>query len=457
MHAGDKEKVAVRAGETREGAEVVCRRLHEAGYEALFAGGCVRDLALGTDPVDFDIATSARPDDVAALFSRTVPVGVRFGVTLVVTDKGAYEVTTFRSDGDYLDHRRPSQITYSDARGDAARRDFTINGMFLDPRSDEVIDYVGGQADLDAGVIRAIGDPEERFREDRLRMIRAVRFAAKLRSTIEPATFEAVCAKAPRILDIAWERIGDELRKILADGEASRGLALLSASGLLAKILPEVEAMCGVAQSPDHHPEGDVFAHTRLCVAGLEAGHDEALRLAVMLHDVAKPVCAETGNDGRIRFHGHCERGGEMAREICTRLRCSNMVRDKVEWLVANHLRHLSAREMRLSTLKRFLAEPFFDDLLELIRIDALAGSGNLDLWHFLKNRQAGFSQAEIAPEPLLRGAQLIALGYAPGPGMGEILEAIYDAQLEGVFCDHEGAQDWALGAFPPPPSARQD
>lgn len=450
MQSGGEEKAPVSSGEVRRGAEDVCRRLHQAGYEALFAGGCVRDLGLGTDPVDFDIATSARPDDVAALFPRTVPVGVRFGVTLVVTAKGAFEVTTFRSDGDYLDHRRPSQITYSDARGDAARRDFTINGMFLDPRTNEVIDYVGGQADLAAGLIRAIGDPEERFREDRLRMIRAVRFAAKLRATIDPPTFAAVQSKAPRILDIAWERVGDELRKILADGEASRALTLLSETGLLAKILPEVEALHGVAQSPDHHPEGDVFVHTCLCVAGLDEGHDDALRLAVLLHDVAKPLCAEVGEDGRIRFHGHCERGGEMAREICERLRCSNAVRDKVGWLVTNHLRHLNAREMRLSKLKRFLAEPFFDDLLELIRIDALAGSGDLDLWHFLKNQQAEMSLAEVAPDPLVRGADLLAMGYVAGPGMREILDATYDAQLEGVFLETEGARAWVLREFPP-------
>ena len=368
----------------------------------------------------------------------------------MVTDKGSFEVTTFRSDGDYLDHRRPSQVTFSDAQGDAARRDFTINGMFLDPRSRTVIDYVGGQEDLAAGIVRAIGDPEARFREDRLRMIRAVRFAARLRSTIEPATLKAIKSRAPKILDIAWERIGDELRKILADGEASRALCLLSETGLLEKILPEVQAMQGVEQSPDHHPEGDVFTHTRLCLAGLDDGHDDALRLAVLLHDVAKPLCADHGEDGRIRFHGHCERGSQMAREICERLRCSNAVRDKVGWLIANHLRHLNARKMRVSTLKRFLAEPLFDDLLELIRIDALAGAGDLDLWHFLKNCRAELSQAEVAPEPLLRGGDLLAMGYKAGPGMREILDAIYDAQLEQVFEDGEGARRWVLDAFPP-------
>ena len=441
--------------EVREGAEEVCRQLQQAGYEALFAGGCVRDLALGVAPVDFDIATSARPADVAALFPRTVPVGVHFGVTLVVTDKGSFEVTTFRSDGDYLDHRRPSQVTFSDARGDAARRDFTINGMFLDPRSDAVIDYVGGQQDLAAGIVRAIGNPEDRFREDRLRMIRAVRFAAKLRSTIEPATLTAVKSSAPKILDISWERIGDELRKILADGEASRAVVLLSETGLLEKILPEVQAMHGVEQSPEHHPEGDVFTHTRLCLAGLEEGHDDALRLAVLLHDVAKPRCAERGKDGRIRFHGHCELGSQMAREICERLRFSNALRDKVGWLVANHLRHLNARKMRLSTLKRFLAEPLFDDLLELIRVDAMAGSGDLDLWHFLKNRKAELSQEDVAPKPLLRGGDLLALGYLAGPGMREILDAIYDAQLEHAFEQADDARRWVLQTFPPPTKTR--
>lgn len=454
MPSREEQRTPASSSELRQEAEEVCRRLHEAGYEALFAGGCVRDLTLGLDPIDFDIATSARPDDVAALFPRTVPVGAHFGVTLVVMEKASFEVTTFRSDGDYLDHRRPSQVTFSDARGDAARRDFTINGMFLDPRSGDLIDYVDGQKDLAAGVVRAIGDPEERFREDRLRMMRAVRFSARFRATIEPATFAAVQASAPQILDIAWERIGDELRKILADGEAARALTLLDQTGLLERILPEVHAMKGVEQSPEHHPEGDVFTHTRLALASLEADHDDALCLAVLLHDIAKPLCAESGKDGRIRFHGHCERGGVMAREICERLRYSNAIRDKVGWLVTNHLRHLDARQMRVSTLKRFLAEPFFDDLLELIRIDALAGSGDLELWHFLRNCREEFSQAGVAPPPILRGRDLLALGYTAGPGMREILDAIYDAQLEQIFQDEEGARHWVLQAFPPPPSS---
>lgn len=437
--------------EVREAAVEVVQRLQKAGHDALFAGGCVRDIELGREPADFDIATAARPSDVEALFPRTVAVGARFGVILVVTEAGSFEVATFRSDGDYHDNRRPSQVTYSDARGDAQRRDFTVNGMFLDPVSGEVLDYVGGRKDLAAGVIRAIGDPFARFAEDRLRLLRAVRFAARLGAKIEPLTFAALCEMAPTIVDIAWERIGDEILKILAEGQAAVGLDLLSETGLLGVVLPEVEAMHDVEQSPDHHPEGDVFVHTRLCVAGLQPQkHDAALRLATLLHDVAKPLCSNRSQDGQIRFYGHCEKGEEMAREICERLRLSNAVRDKTAWLVRNHLRHLDAPQMRIATLRRFLSEEHFPDLLELIRLDVLAGSGDLGAWEFLHGKFEEFSRDEVKPAPLLRGQDLLELGYSPGPRLGEILDGAFDAQLEGEFTDSLEARTWVLAKYPP-------
>lgn len=431
----------------------VVRVLQEAGHEALFAGGCVRDLELGLRPGDYDIATSARPDDVCELFPRTVPIGAKFGVILVVTAAGSFEVATFRSDGDYHDHRRPSQVTYSDARGDAERRDFTINGMFCDPLTGEVHDFVGGRADLAARRIRAIGDPRARFDEDRLRLLRCVRFAARLDAEIEEETWAALCEMAAGITEIAGERIGEEIRKMLLEeegGRVVRALDLLAESGLLEAVLPEVAVMRGVEQSPEHHPEGDVFVHTRLLLAQFEAGHEEALRFAALLHDIAKPVCAERSNDGRIRFHGHCERGEEMVHEIFRRLRFSNALRDKVSWLVRHHLRHLDARRMRVATLRRFLAEEHFPDLLELIRLDALAGSGDLEDWQFLRTKLDDFSREELKPAPLLRGRDLLDVGYQPGPSMKSVLNAAYDAQLEGRIADIEEARRWVLANHPP-------
>jgi poly(A) polymerase len=437
------------AAALREAATAVVRRLREAGFVALFAGGCVRDLQLGREPTDYDIATSARPDDVTALFARTVSVGARFGVVLVVNKIGSFEVATFRSDGDYLDHRRPSQVTWSDARGDAERRDFTINGMFLDPLTDEVLDYVGGRADLEAGIIRSIGDPRARFGEDRLRLLRGVRFAARLGATIEPATFATMQEMAPTIVDIAWERIGDEIGKILAEGAAARGLDLLSESGLLAVVLPEVEAMHGVEQPVKHHPEGDVFVHTRRCIAELRPEHDAGVRLATLLHDVAKPPCFTRDEDGRIKFHGHCERGAEMAYGICERLRCSNALRDKVVWLIANHLRHTEADNMRPATLKRFFAEEHFPALLELVRLDSLGGRGDLIRWDKLRAQYESLSAEELVPEPLLRGRDLLQLGYPAGPRLKTILHEAFDAQLDGDITDTDAARAWALHTYP--------
>jgi len=434
-------------------ADGIVERLRGAGYQALLAGGCVRDQLLGTPSTDFDVATSAPAGEVQRLFPRTVPIGVQFGVVLVLEEGVPFEVATFRSDGAYLDHRRPVEVHFADAHADALRRDFTINGLFLDPVTNQVIDYVGGRVDLRDRIIRAIGDPRARFGEDRLRLLRAVRFAARLGFTIEPGTLAAVKELATTVTEIAWERIGDEIVKILTEGAARRGVALLEETGLLAAVLPEVATMRGVAQSPDYHPEGDVLTHTLLCLAKLDARRGgEVLALATLLHDVGKPGSAELRADGRITFYGHCERGAEMARAICVRLRRSRETGERVAWLVKNHLRHVQAPVMRLATLKRFLAEPHIDELLELVRIDASSSSGDLTAYEFCRARQRELGTSETRPEPLLRGRDLVELGYRPGPRFREILERAFDAQLEGDIASPESARAWALANFPPLP-----
>ena len=333
-----------------QAARGIAARLHEAGYTAYLAGGCVRDRLLGIAPKDFDVASNAPAPVVQRMFAKTIPVGVQFGVVIVVHDDEPVEVATFRADDVYLDGRHPTAVRFSTPEDDAQRRDFTINGMFLDPRTDRLIDFVGGQADLHAGVIRAIGDPAARIREDRLRMLRAVRFAARYGFTIEPATVAAIGDAAPSIVDIAWERIGDEIVRILTDsvnGSARRGFELLDATGLLAPILPEVVDLKGVAQSPDYHPEGDVWVHT---LGLLEQLHQptETLALGALLHDIAKPRTARA-TDTRITFYGHCELGADMAVAICQRLRRSRETWERVAFLVRDHLRHVNAPAMRLS------------------------------------------------------------------------------------------------------------
>jgi poly(A) polymerase len=438
------------AGQTRRRASRIVARLRDAGHQALFAGGCVRDLLLGIEPDDYDIATSAPASVVQQLFPRTVPVGVQFGVVIVLEDGEPFQVATFRRDGAYVDHRHPVSVEFSDARHDAERRDFTVNGMFLDPATDQVIDHVGGRADLDAGIIRAIGDPYARFGEDSLRLLRAVRFAARFGWTIEPATFAAIRALAGTVTGIAWERIGDEIVKILTEGHARRGFELLDESGLLGEVLPEIAALRGVAQSADHHPEGDVFTHTLLCLEKLESErHGEALALAVLLHDVAKPQCAVLQPDGRITFHGHCERGAPIAEAVVERLRRSRDVTDRVAWLVQHHLRHLDAPKMRVAKLKRFLAEPWIEDLLELVRIDSLSASGDLTLYELCRAKRSELLAEEPLPAPLLRGRDLIALGHRPGPRFRQILDEAFDAQLEGELANEADARDWVRRRHP--------
>ena len=443
-------------------ARTIIDTLRAQGFSAYLAGGCVRDRLLGLEAKDFDVATSAQAEQVLSLFPHAVPIGVQFGVVLIASGEHVCEVATFRADGRYVDGRHPTSVRFSkgadektrqtassplDARDDALRRDFTINGMFYDTATEQVIDYVGGQHDMAERVIRAIGDPFARFSEDRLRLLRAVRFAARLGFSIDPETFAAIRQLAPTIATIAWERIGDEVVKILTQGGARRGFDLLSESGLLAVVLPEIEALRGVEQSPDFHPEGDVFIHTLLLLAELDKREaedrpSETLALGALLHDVAKPQC-QSQKGQRITFYGHCEQGAERAVAICQRLKRSRAVWQRVAYLVKNHLRALSAPAMRPAKLKRLLREEGIEELLELVRLDALASSGDLRPYAFCRQQQESLGPARIAPPRLLTGRDLIGLGLRPGPRFTDILTAVEDAQLEGRLASREAALEW--------------
>lgn len=425
----------------RERAIAIIKRLRDEGYESYLAGGCVRDFLLHKTPQDYDITTSAKPAEVQRLFPRTIPVGAQFGVVLVIIDGFPFEVASFRYDGPYLDGRRPSHVRYGNLQEDILRRDFTINGMVYDPIEDRIIDLVGGRADIERRRIRAIGNPRDRFEEDRLRMVRAVRLAASLGFDIDDATFKAITELAGSVTRISWERIGEEVSRILTEGGARTGFELLDASGLLQVVLPEVEAMKGVEQSPDYHPEGDVFTHTLLTLGQLTMP-TETLAYGCLLHDVGKPVCLRREGD-RITFYGHSEKGAEMAQAVLKRLRRGRVVWERVGYLVRNHLRHTQAPKMRLSTLKRFLREDGIEELLELARIDALAASGDLRYYRFCKERLAALKTEEIRPVPLLRGRDLIGLGFTPGPVFADILQQIEDAQLSGEIHSRQEAIEW--------------
>jgi len=425
----------------------IVQRLRDEGFTSLLAGGCVRDMLLDKEPRDYDIATSARPEEIQRIFPNTIPVGAQFGVILVLIDGAPFEVASFRHDGAYLDGRRPSEVRYGTLEEDIQRRDFTINGMVYDPLTDRVIDLVGGQDDLRRGLVRAIGDPLARFQEDRLRMIRAVRFAASLKFAIDAPTFAAIQALAPSIAAISWERIGDEVTRILTEGGAQRGFELLDQSGLLQVILPEIAAMKGVAQTPDYHPEGDVFTHTLLLLSHLPDGAAETLAYGCLLHDVAKPICIRQDGE-RITFYGHTDQGAEMAVDILKRLKRGRAVWERVDYLVRNHLRQVQAPQMRLSTLKRFLREAGIEELLELARIDALSSNGDLSYYRFCQERRGELKDEEIRPEPLVRGGDLISLGFKPGPQFKEILRQVEDAQLGGELHSRDDALEWIKAKF---------
>jgi poly(A) polymerase len=420
---------------SRELAEKICRTLRTAGHQAYLVGGCVRDLELGREPADYDVATDARPDRVQALFPGSLTVGARFGVILVVDGETQVEVATFRSDIGYSDGRHPDRVEYSSTpQEDVSRRDFTINGLMLDPETGEVLDFVGGRADLRARIVRAIGRPEVRFREDKLRMVRAVRFAARFDYAIEPATFAAIQAGAPQIHQVSPERLREELTKLLTEGAARRAFELLEETGLLAELLPEVARMRGVQQPPQYHPEGDVWIHTRMMLQMLPAGAPATLAWAVLLHDVGKPPtfqsAAQTGD--RIRFDGHDEIGARMAVEICRRLRFSADDTDQIEALVASHLRFKDVFEMRPATLKRFVRLAHFDQHLELHRIDCSSSHRKLDAYEFVQKFLRETPPDQVRPPRLITGDDLMQMGLPPGPQFKEILETVEEAQLDG-------------------------
>ncbi len=417
-------------------------RLREAGHVSYLTGGCVRDLLLGRVPKDIDVATSAGPVELLRLFPGAGQVGAQFGVVLVREAGVQVEVATFRSDLEYIDGRHPEGVRFEkDPREDAVRRDFTINAFMLDPLSNEVLDFAGGRADLDAKLIRAIGDPEHRFREDHLRLLRAVRFAARLGFEIEPETFAAIQRLAPLIQSVSPERVRDEIARILTEGGARRGFELLNSTGLLPEVLPEVEALKGVAQPPEFHPEGDVWTHTLIMVDGLTEP-SLTLALGVLLHDIGKPATFRIAE--RIRFDGHVEKGIEIAHSLLHRLRFPNHVIVGVEALIANHMKFMEVPKMRESTLKRFLRQPDFEEHMELHRLDCLSSHGGLDSYQFVRRKQMEVPPEQLKPAPLLTGRELIAAGYRPGPMFGIVLSEIEDAQLEGRISTAEEAMEMA-------------
>jgi len=424
-------------------ARDVVARLRESGHIAYFAGGCVRDMVRDRIPKDFDIATDARPEVVQQLFSRTHAVGVHFGVILVLENNFQFEVATFRSDDAYIDGRHPSAVHFSSPEEDAKRRDFTINGMFYDPVAEKVIDFIGGCADIAAKLVRAIGDPAQRFAEDRLRMLRAVRLATILDYKIDKQTWDALLANAGSINEISAERIRDELIRIFLSPNRARGWDLLDSSGLMRAVLPEIDEMKGCKQPEQFHPEGDVFEHTRLMLRFLPEQVSVPLVFSVLLHDVAKPRTATVDETGRIRFSGHDRMGAEMTEKIMRRLRFSGAEIDATVEMVRQHMVFKDVPKMREAKLKRFIARPTFDDELELHRVDCEGSHRMLDNYEFLLRKREEFASEPIIPPPLVRGDDLIALGLKPGPRFGEILEAVETRQLEGNLRTREEALEW--------------
>jgi poly(A) polymerase len=441
----------------------VIRTLRDRGHQAYLCGGCVRDLLLHRQPADYDVTTDATPDQVMRIFPETYAVGAQFGVVLVPLPKtdepapdapassksNAIEVATFRSDVSYSDGRHPDAVRFSrDPREDVERRDFTINGLLMDPISGEVLDFVGGRADLDARLIRTIGEPRQRFTEDKLRMLRAVRFAARFDYQIDPATFTAIQHMARLIHQVSCERVRDELTKMLTEGHARRAFLLLDASNLLHEVLPEISGMKAVEQPPQFHPEGDVFVHTLLLLQNLPHPCPATLAWGALLHDVGKPPTFRVAPD-RIRFDGHVEVGMKMAEGICRRLRFSNDDTEQILALVQHHMRFGQITLMKESTLKKFLRMPKFEEHLDLHRMDCQSSHGDLSSYRFAQEKLAAIPPENMRPAPLVTGDDLIAAGYTPGPRFKEILSAVEDAQLEGRLQSTHDALEWIAHEFP--------
>ena len=431
----------------REAATEIIRRLRAEGFPAYLVGGCVRDMLAGRTPKDYDVTTRATPDQVVALFPEALTIGAQFGVVIVPQEGGNVEVATFRSDGVYTDGRHPTEVRYSQTpQEDVQRRDFSINGLLYDPLSDQVLDFVGGQADLRARRLRTIGDPFERFSEDRLRMLRAVRFTTRFNFKLDSAALEAIRQLAPQIHAVSAERVRDEIVKILTEGPARAGFELLDQSGLLAEVLPEIKRLQGVEQPPEFHPEGDVWIHTLMMLEGLRQP-SAALALGVLLHDVGKPPTFSIRE--RIRFDNHVEVGAKMAEEICRRLRISARESEHIVALVQHHLRFKDFPHMKRSTQLRFIRMDGFDEHLELHRLDCLASHGDLTNYEMARRMLLETPQEQIKPAPLLSGNDLIAQGYGPGPIFRKILQAVEDAQLEGRVHDHAEALRLVKQHFP--------
>lgn len=445
--------------QARQAAVEIVRTLRDRGYQAYLVGGCVRDLVLGREPDDYDVSTDATPDEVMGIFPKTWAVGAQFGVVLVPIEDGekdhapqsCVEVATFRSDVQYTDGRHPDAVRYTkDPREDVKRRDFTINGLLLDPLDDDrVLDFVGGQEDIRRRLVRTIGEPRRRFAEDKLRMLRAVRFAARFGYAVDPATLAAIQQHASEIHLVSRERIREEILKMLIEGHARRAFELLDELGLLHEVLPEVEKMKGVQQPPQYHPEGDVWIHTLLLLEQLPPGCSKSLAMGALLHDVGKPSTFRVGED-RIRFDGHVEVGVRMAEEICRRFRMSNHETEQILALVANHMRFTDVQRMKDSTFKKFVRLPHFDEHLALHHMDCMAAHQDLTLERYTRERLAQLPPEQIRPEPLINGTDLIAAGYPPGPKFKEMLAAIEDAQLDGRLVSREDALRFVAQEFGP-------
>lgn len=427
---------------SRHEATRVAERLRAAGFEAWFAGGCVRDRLLGLEAGDVDVATDARPEQIRALFEHTVAVGEAFGVVKVVAGGEGVDVATFRRDVGVADGRHPAAIEPATRDEDVQRRDFTINGLLEDPQTGEVVDLVGGRRDLEARLVRAIGEPRRRFEEDALRLLRGVRFAARLGFDIEERTRTAMREDAPRLARISGERVRDELSKMLVPPTRRRALELLDELGLLAVVLPEVSAMHGVEQPPQFHPEGDVWIHTCLVLEALPESPSLALALGALLHDVGKPPTFRRAPD-RIRFDGHVEVGARMADAICRRLRLSNRERERVVALVADHLVWMNVPQMRPARLRRLMAEPHFDELVALYRADCAGSHGDMHAWPHVEAMRARLAEEALVPPPLLDGRDVVAAGVPEGPRVGALLAEASDLQLEGGLRDRAAALAW--------------
>jgi len=421
----------------KQNAIDIVKTLQGNGYKAYFAGGCVRDMIMGRESADYDIATNALPNDVMHLFDETIPVGVQFGVVIVVKEGHNFEVATFRTEGSYSDGRHPDYVAFSTPEDDVKRRDFTINGLLYDPIKNEMLDYVSGREDISKGIIRTIGNPIERFTEDKLRMIRAARFACRFNFPIHEETRQAIIKLARQIHVVSAERIREELEKILTSPNPHIGIRLLDEFHLLQEILPEVSGMKGVRQPENFHPEGDVFVHTLLCLSKMK-NPSWTLAMGLLLHDIGKTVTFEESD--RIRFNLHEKVGADMAANICNRLKTSNVEKERIVWLVQKHLYFKDAQKMRLSKLKRLFASDGYPELAELCRIDALSSSGDLSDYNYCQEMFSKLPQEEVKPKPLINGLDLIALGLKPGPLFREILTKIEDEQLEGNLKTKEEA-----------------